>query len=39
MARARKDKPSVATYADHEIISPSHKLRQAISKLEASARR
>jgi hypothetical protein len=36
MARARKDKPSVATYADHEIISPSHKLRQAISKLEAS---
>jgi hypothetical protein len=36
MARARMDKPSVATYADHEIISPSHKLRQAISKVEAS---
>jgi hypothetical protein len=36
MARARMDKPSVATYADHEIISPSHKLRQAISRAEAS---
>jgi HPt (histidine-containing phosphotransfer) domain-containing protein len=31
MSRPRMDQPSVATYADHEIISPPHKLRRAIS--------
>jgi chemotaxis protein histidine kinase CheA len=31
MARSRMDKPSVATYADHEVITPPHKLRKAMS--------
>jgi hypothetical protein len=36
MSRSRMDKPSVATYADHEIISPPHKLRQAMSTVPSS---
>jgi Hpt domain len=36
MSRSRMDKPSVATYADHEIISPPHKLRRAISAVPVS---
>src|SRR6202049_1503384 len=35
MSRPRMDQPSVATYADHEIISPPHKLRLAISSAAA----
>lgn len=31
MARPNSDKPSVATYSDHEIISPPHRLRRALS--------
>jgi hypothetical protein len=37
MSRPRTDEPSVATYADHELISPPHKLRRAISSVPASA--
>jgi hypothetical protein len=37
MPRPRTEKPSVATYADHEIISPPHKLRLAVSEVAASA--
>jgi HPt (histidine-containing phosphotransfer) domain-containing protein len=29
-----KDKPSVATYADHEIITPPNKLRKVVSTVE-----
>jgi len=36
MSRPRADKPSVATYADHELISPPHKLRRAVSSAVAS---
>jgi hypothetical protein len=36
MSRPRTDKPSVATYADHELISPPHKLRRAVSSAVAS---
>jgi hypothetical protein len=36
MSRSRMDKPSVATYADHEIISPPHKLRWTISTIAVS---
>src|SRR3982074_2735114 len=36
MSRSRMDKPSVATYADHEIISPPHKLRRAMSTVPGS---
>jgi hypothetical protein len=36
MSRPRADQPSVATYADHEVISPPHKLRRAISSVPAS---
>ena len=36
MSRPRADKPSVATYADHELISPPHKLRRAMSTAVAS---
>jgi hypothetical protein len=36
MSRPRADKPSVATYADHELISPPHKLRRAMSNAVAS---
>jgi HPt (histidine-containing phosphotransfer) domain-containing protein len=31
MAQRRDDAPSVATYADHEIITPPHPLRRAVS--------
>jgi hypothetical protein len=31
MSRSKIDKPSVATYADHEIITPPHKLRRDMS--------
>jgi len=30
------DKPSVATYADHEVISPPHKLRRTLSTVAVS---
>ena len=37
MPRPRMDnKPSVATYSDHEIISPPHKLRRAMSTAAVS---
>jgi len=31
MSRAKSQKPSVATYFDHEVITPPNKLRHAIS--------
>ena len=31
MAKAKPDKPTVATYADHEVITPPHKLRSVVS--------
>jgi HPt (histidine-containing phosphotransfer) domain-containing protein len=31
MARRKDDTPSVATYADHEVITPPHALRKAIA--------
>jgi hypothetical protein len=31
MSRPKNEKPSVATYADHEIITPPHRLRKAMS--------
>jgi HPt (histidine-containing phosphotransfer) domain-containing protein len=34
MSRRKDDMPSVATYADHEIITPPHKLRKAIATAE-----
>jgi HPt (histidine-containing phosphotransfer) domain-containing protein len=37
MTKPSKDEPSVATYADHEVISPPHRLRRAISKEPASS--
>jgi len=36
MARHKDDAPSVATYADHEIITPPHKLRKSIGAGDAS---
>ena len=36
MSRPRMDKPSVATYADHEVISPPHKLRRTLSTVAVS---
>jgi hypothetical protein len=36
MSRRQADKPSIATYADHEMISPPHKLRRAISSVPLS---
>jgi HPt (histidine-containing phosphotransfer) domain-containing protein len=32
MANRRDDSPSVATYADHEVITPPHRLRQVVSQ-------
>jgi HPt (histidine-containing phosphotransfer) domain-containing protein len=32
MAKRRDDSPSVATYADHEVITPPHRLRQVVSQ-------
>ena len=37
MSRPKADKPSVATFADHEIISPTHKLRRAVSAAAPAA--
>lgn len=37
MSKSRKDEPSVATYADHEVISPPHRLSRAISRVPLSA--
>lgn len=34
MTRRNDDVPSVATYADHEVITPPHKLRKAIATAE-----
>jgi len=31
MSRRKEDAPSVATYADHEVITPPHALRKAVS--------
>jgi hypothetical protein len=36
MSRPRADQPSVATYSDHEVISPPHRLRRALSNVEVS---
>jgi HPt (histidine-containing phosphotransfer) domain-containing protein len=33
MSKSNKNEPSIATYADHEVISPPHRLRRAISKV------
>jgi HPt (histidine-containing phosphotransfer) domain-containing protein len=32
MAHRKDDNPSVATYADHEVITPPHELRKAVSQ-------
>jgi chemotaxis protein histidine kinase CheA len=34
MAKAKSDKPTVATYADHEVITPPHKLRSFVAAAE-----
>jgi HPt (histidine-containing phosphotransfer) domain-containing protein len=31
MSRRKDDSPSVATYADHEVITPPHELRKAVA--------
>ena len=31
MAPRKDDTPSVATYADHEVITPPHELRKAVA--------
>lgn len=31
MAKAKDSTPSVATYGDHEVITPAHKLRRAVT--------
>jgi Hpt domain len=36
MSRPGMNKPSVATYADHEIISPPHRLRRVLSAAATS---
>jgi HPt (histidine-containing phosphotransfer) domain-containing protein len=36
MAQDRSSKPSVATYADHEVITPANKLRMALSSVKVS---
>jgi HPt (histidine-containing phosphotransfer) domain-containing protein len=36
MALNKNDKPSVSTYADHEVIHPPNKLRKAIAKVSPS---
>jgi HPt (histidine-containing phosphotransfer) domain-containing protein len=35
MSRSKDDTPSIATYADHEVITPPHKLRKAIATTDA----
>ncbi|HTP90310.1 MAG TPA: Hpt domain-containing protein [Xanthobacteraceae bacterium] len=32
MSRRKDDAPSVATYADHEVITPPHELRKAVAQ-------
>jgi HPt (histidine-containing phosphotransfer) domain-containing protein len=34
MAKAKSEKPTVATYADHEVITPPHKLRGLVAAAE-----
>ena len=34
MAKAKAEKPTVATYADHEVITPPHKLRSFVAAAE-----
>jgi hypothetical protein len=34
----KNEKPSVATFADHEVISPPHKLRRALTKVAPGER-
>jgi chemotaxis protein histidine kinase CheA len=36
MSPPKTEKPSLATYADHEIISPPHKLRRTLTNVTAS---
>jgi HPt (histidine-containing phosphotransfer) domain-containing protein len=36
MSPPKSEKPSVATYADHEVISPPHKLRRTLSNVTGS---
>jgi len=36
MAPRKDDTPSVATYADHEVITPPHELRRAVAPAAAS---
>jgi chemotaxis protein histidine kinase CheA len=36
MAKSKADKPMVATYADHEVITPPHKLRSLVKTVEAT---
>jgi len=38
MANRKDDTPSVATYADHEIITPPHALRKAVARAAPSDR-
>ena len=33
MTRRKDDSPSVATYADHEVITPPHEMRKAVAPL------
>ena len=35
MSRRKDDTPSVATYADHEVITPPHELRKAVAAAAA----
>jgi chemotaxis protein histidine kinase CheA len=35
MSKAKPGKPSVATYADHEVITPPNRLRSAVSTVSA----
>src|SRR5262245_52430555 len=37
MAKSKNEKPSVATYADHEVITPPHELRKAASTVASNA--
>jgi chemotaxis protein histidine kinase CheA len=34
MAKSKAEKPTVATYADHEVITPPHKLRSLVRAAE-----
>jgi HPt (histidine-containing phosphotransfer) domain-containing protein len=37
MAQDRNDKPAVATYADHEIITPPNRLRKAVATAKSAS--